>query len=573
MFRFNKPMIKNLSSSLLTTLAGILFLGQFISCSPTASADSVKNQVPFFWDNANIYFLLTDRFYNGDTSNDLNYGRDQETALLRGFEGGDIKGVIKKLEEGYFHQLGITALWLTPFFEQNHGATDESTGMTYGYHGYWIQDWTHLDPNFGTGKDLEKLVKLAHQQGIRIVMDVVMNHTGPVTEQDPVWPETWVRTKPTCTFTSYETTVTCTLVKNLPDIRTESDAPVELPAGLLHKWKEEGRLEQELAELDAFFERTGYPRAPRFYLIKWLTDYIRRYGIDGYRLDTAKHIEESVWAELLKEAQQAFEEWKLNNPDQLLDQNNFFMVGEVYGYGISSGREFWFGDRNVDFYAQGIHSLINFEFKQHAHLDYESLFSMYSEYLHGELRGQGVLNYISSHDDGDPFDQLRERPMEALTKLLLTPGSSQLYYGDETSRELVVPGANGDANLRCNMNWEEIGINAERSGYSIREVLDHAQKLGQFRREHPAVGAGLHQMISASPYVFSRTMKRDEFKDRVVVALEMEPGIKNIELGETFPEGTHLYDYYSGTEASVQQNRVQIDSDHTIVLLGISGRE
>ena len=570
MFHNDIQMRNHRFNTIFSIWAGILLLGQFISCTHTASADTHQDQVPFLWENANIYFLLTDRFYNGDPSNDFNFGRDDPTARLRGFEGGDIKGVIKKLEEGYFDKLGVTALWLTPFFEQNHGATDESTGMTYGYHGYWIQDWTRLDPNFGTEEDLEKLVKLAHQQGIRIVMDVVMNHTGPVTGQDPVWPPEWVRTGPRCTFDSYETTVTCTLVENLPDIRTESDEEVELPAALLRKWKEEGRLEQELAELDAFFERTGYPRAPRFYLIKWLTDYIRKYGMDGYRLDTAKHIEEEVWAELLQEAKKAFEEWKRENPGQALDDNEFYMVGEVYGYGISSGREFWFGDRNVDFFAQGIHSLINFEFKQHARQDYEPLFAMYSDYLHDELKGQGVLNYISSHDDGDPYDKLREHPLEALTKLMLTPGSAQLYYGDETSRELVVRGANGDANLRSNMNWEEMETNVSRNGIPVTEVLDHAQKLGQFRRAHPAVGAGIHRMISSSPYVFSRELIREQFEDRVVVALGTEPGPKKIAVDDIFPEGTRVYDYYSWQEAVVDHGEVTIDTDRTIVLLGIS---
>ena len=556
------------NARLFSILAGILVVGQLISCTSYTSGDSRENPVPFFWENANIYFLLTDRFYNGDTSNDLQFERDRETALLRGFEGGDIKGVIDKLEEGYFTDLGITALWITPFFEQDHGATDESTGLTYGYHGYWIQDWTVLDPNFGTGADLQKLVDLAHREGIRVVMDVVMNHTGPVTERDPVWPPEWVRTGPRCTFTSYETTVNCTLVENLPDIRTGSEDAVELPPALLAKWDREGRLEQELAELDAFFDLTGYPRAPRYYLIKWLTDYIRKYGIDGYRLDTAKHIEETVWAELLTEARKAFEDWKRGHPSEVLDDNDFYMVGEVYGYGISSGREFGFGDRNVDFYAQGIHSLINFEFKYDAREDYETLFSSYSGYLHDELRGQGVLNYISSHDDGDPFDKMRQQPVEALTKLLLAPGSSQIYYGDETSRELVIPGASGDANLRSNMNWDELESNANRNGFSVQQVLEHAQKLGRFRREHPSVGAGSHQMISASPYVFSREMVRGDFEDRIVVALEMEPGVKKIEVGEIFPEGARVRDYYSGKMAKVDHGAVEIDSDHSIVLLG-----
>ncbi len=301
------------------------------------------------WENANIYFLLTDRFLNGDPSNDINFDRTRQPAVMRGFQGGDIAGVIQKIEEGYFDALGVTALWMTPWFEQIHGGTDEGTGVTYGFHGYWIKDWTSMDPNFGTTEELDRLIETAHAHGIRIIMDVIINHTGPVTEKDPVWPENWVRTSPACTYQSYETTVTCTLVENLPDIRTESDSPVELPPALLEKWKNEGRLEKELEELDQFFLRTGYPRAPRYYLIKWLTDFVRKYGIDGYRLDTAKHIEEGVWKELYGEAHTAFLEWKKQNPGKVLDDNAFYMVGEVYNYGISSGRNFDFGDREVDF--------------------------------------------------------------------------------------------------------------------------------------------------------------------------------------------------------------------------------
>ena len=160
------------------------------------NATSVRQDVPFVWEGANLYFLLTDRFYNGDPSNDINFNRDENPAMLRGFEGGDIKGVIQKIEDGYFTNLGINAIWLTPIVEQIHGGTDEGTGKTYGFHGYWAKDWTSLDPNFGTKEDLKNLVEIAHGKGIRIVLDAVVNHTGPVTEKDPVWPDDWVRTGP-----------------------------------------------------------------------------------------------------------------------------------------------------------------------------------------------------------------------------------------------------------------------------------------------------------------------------------------------------------------------------------------
>jgi alpha-amylase len=412
-------------------------------------------------------------------------------------------------------------------------------------------------------------VETAHAHGIRVVMDVIVNHTGPVTEVDPVWPEEWVRTTPQCTYQDYKSTVTCTLVKNLPDIRTESNQDVGLPPQLMKKWASEGRLDREMSELDAFFAKTGYPRAPRFYIIKWLTDFIRAYGIDGYRLDTAKHTEESVWGELGREARLAFAEWKRSNPDKVLDQNDFYMVAEVYGYGISGGRLYNFGDRQVDFYDQGIDAMINFEFKESAKMSCEDLFESYSENLSGPLKGVSVLNYLSSHDDGGPFDIKREKPMEAGTKLLLSPGASQIYYGDESCRELIIQGAQGDANLRSFMNWEEIESNTLRNGVQIDEVLLHYQKLGAFRRDHPSVGAGKHHMISKSPYIFSRVYETDGYSDRVVVGLQLDEGKKKIDLGGLFEEGTTLKDYYSGVEVPVKNGKVTFESPFDMVLLGV----
>ena len=149
------------------------------------SLQTVKNDVPFMWEGANLYFLLTDRFNNGNPDNDVNFDRTNPTAPLRGFMGGDIQGITEKLEDGYFKELGVNAIWFTPVVEQVHGDVDEGTGNTYGYHGYWAKDWTALDPNFGTHEDLEQLVKVAHEQGIRVLLDVVINHTGPVTDIDP----------------------------------------------------------------------------------------------------------------------------------------------------------------------------------------------------------------------------------------------------------------------------------------------------------------------------------------------------------------------------------------------------
>ncbi|WP_299120235.1 alpha-amylase family glycosyl hydrolase [uncultured Winogradskyella sp.] len=530
-----------------------------------AKVDQPTNtETPFIWEGANLYFLLTDRFNNGDINNDVNFDRTREPGKLRGFNGGDIKGITQKVKEGYFTDLGINAIWMTPIVEQIHDATDEGTGVSYGFHGYWAKDWTKIDPNFGTKEDLHELVKEAHARGIRIVLDAVINHTGPVTEKDPVWPDDWVRTGPQCKYDNYENTVTCTLVANLPDIKTESNDNVELPPQLVEKWKAEGRYEQEVKELDAFFQRTGYPRAPRFYIIKWLTDYITEFGVDGYRADTVKHTEAYVWQEFKAECDYAFAEYKKNNPEKVLDNNDFYLVGEVYNYNISSGQLFDFGDKKVNYFdPASFHSLINFEFKWNSkELSYEDLFNKYSGVLNGELKDFGTLNYLSSHDDGSPFDAQRKKPYETANKLLLSPGTSQVYYGDESSRSLVVPGTEGDATLRSMMNWDSI---AKRK--RTKEVLTHWQKLGKFRANHPAVGAGTHHMMSAEPYYFYRSYQNGNFKDKVVVGLDLEKGEKIIDVSKVFEERVMLRDTYSGKTATVEKGKITIDSDFNIVLI------
>ena len=535
----------------------ILFLLSVVFLTSCNSLHNSKKQA-FNWEGANMYFLLTDRFQNGDNKNDINFGRTEKAATLRGFEGGDLRGIIQKIDDNYFSDLGINAIWMTPLVEQIHGATNEGTGNTYAFHGYWAKDWTNLDPNFGTKADLKELVEKAHKKGIRIVLDAVINHTGPVTPIDPVYPNSWVRTSPQCKYNNYENTTACTLVANLPDVLTESDEPAELPQILVEKWKKEGKYEAEMKSLNEFFARTGYPKAPKYYIMKWLADYVKEFGIDGYRIDTVKHTNEDVWKDFQKVCQESFDIYKRNNPSKVLDQNLFFTVGEIYGYGISQKQVYDFGDKKVNYYQNGFKSLINFDFKGDANKSYEELFSNYSKLLQSDLNGKTVMNYLTSHDDGSPFDKDRKRTFEAGTKLLLSPGISQVYYGDESARSLTIQGAEGDANLRSNMNWSDISSNLE-----TQKLLVHYQKLGKFRANHPAVGAGVHQMISSSPYWFTRTLNND----KVVIGLDLKPGLKEVSVQGIFENGTELRDGYSGKKVTVENEKVSIDSGLSIVLL------
>jgi alpha-amylase len=532
----------------------------------TANAQPAR---PFSWDNATVYFLLTDRFNNADPSNDHAYGRKDDAAKLRGFMGGDLAGVTAKIKSGYFTELGVDALWITPPVEQIHGATDEGTGKSYGFHGYWARDFTAIDANLGTEADLHALVDAAHAAGIRVLLDVVINHTGPVTAQDPVWPNPWVRTDPTCTYKDFKGTTTCTLVDNLPDVRTETDHAVALPPALVAKWKKEGRYEREVKELDAFFQRTGYPRAPRYYLIKWHADWVRKFGFDGFRADTVKHTEPGVWKDLKQVAAGAFADWKKANPGKALGDTPFFMTAEVYNYALTEGRSADVGGTKIDYYANGFDSMINFGMKSDANASYEKLFSAYSAALNGPLAGKSVLNYVSSHDDGSPFDAARTRSFETANKLLLAPGAAQIYYGDETARMLNVAGAEGDAKLRSFMNWDELAANAPRGKTGVADIRQHWARLGLFRHAHIAVGAGVHQMIAAQPYTFKRTYEKNDVRDRVVVALGLPlDRATAVSVQGVFSDGQTVRDYYSGTTAVVAGGKVQFGVGNAVVLIG-----
>ena len=515
-----------------------------------------------FWKNATIYFLLTDRFNNGDKNNDLQFDRRHDGAVLRSFEGGDILGITQKIDDGYFDSLGVNVIWFTPVFQQIKSHTDEGTGKTYAYHGYWTSDWTALDPNFGTEKELSDMVLKAHDHGIRVLLDAVINHTGPVTPEDPQWPDDWVRVDSTCTYRDYASTVECTLVDNLPDIRTESTIEVKVPDVLVKKWQGEGKLSQETSELNNYFQLNKYPRYPFYYIVKWLADWVRKMGIDGFRVDTAKHTEAYVWSVLKKECEKALNAWRQANPELVIHSDPFYMVGEVYNYSISGGRGYDYGDRSVDFFAHGFESLINFEFKYDARSSYDSIFTKYSSLLNAPgFSDLSVLNYLSSHDDGDPFDKQRSLTYESANKLLLSPGAVQIYYGDETARPLQIEGASGDANLRSMMNWQELNSDAE-----TQALLRHWQKLGQFRAQHPAIGAGIHTRISENPYTFARTISGKN-NDQVIIGLDHPEGKKTIEVMGVFPEGTLIKDHFSGTTDTVKNDVIELDTEFTTILI------
>ncbi|MEB3346345.1 starch-binding protein [Aquimarina gracilis] len=541
------------------------------------NAQSLRN-LPFSWDNVTIYFLITDRFNNGDPTNDTSFDRQQNSRNNElDFHGGDIPGVTQKIREGYFDELGVSAIWVTPVVENRHGfnnpPANDPTFRDYPYHGYHTNDWTAFDPNFTTAEQFEEFIDEAHNHGIRILVDIVMNHTGYRTYKevngnlefvDEDYPNDWVRLQCQEDGKPNNGELPCddysTPLYGLPDVRTESFNEVALPQWLLDKWDTEGRRQQELDELNAYFARTGKPRTPRYYLIKWLTDWVREYGIDGFRVDTERHVRADAWRDLKDEAVLALREWKQNNPTKKLDDLDFYMTGEDSGLNIKENAS---DPLPEDFTVSKFNSMINFQSPKRAYTEMgqEAIFSSFAEKLNqdggfGTNGEYNMISYLRSHD----FSEFYTGNMfYGGTTLLLSPGGVQIYYGDESGRQFFDSQTYVDAGYRGDMNWDSID----------EAMLFHWRKLGTFRREHTSVGAGSHQKLSDSPYIFKREYNRNGESDKVLVLQGQDGDFAGaINVFGMWPDGTELKDYFSDLTATVSNGTISFGTTFGLVLIG-----
>jgi alpha-amylase len=166
---------------------------------------------------------------------------------------------------------------------------------------------------------------------------------------------------------------------------------------------------------------------------------------------------------------------------------------------------------------------------------------------------------MTSHDDGQPFDKERKMPFKTAEILLLTPGASQVYYGDEAARKLEIQGTVGDATLRSFMNWDQVEKDAK-----TKLVLEHWRKLGRFRANHMSVGAGKHQLISEeNGFIFSRVRK----EDKVIVGINLQRGEKSIDVSSIFKNGEKVNEFYSGQSIVVKEGKVTLNTAFDLILI------
>lgn len=492
----------------------------------------------FNWKNATVYFVLTDRFHNGNPNNDHSYGRQKDGMQeIATFHGGDLQGLTEKLD--YLQQLGVNALWISSPLEQMHGwvgGGEKGDFPHYAYHGYYHQDWTKIDANMGNEQDLKNLIEQAHKRGIKVIFDVVMNHTGYATLADMQefgfgslylkpneiksllgkkwtnwrpksgqnwhsfndyinfgdkngWAKWWGKDWARSDIGDYDSPKFDDLkmsLASLPDLKTESEGAVALPP---------------------FYQRKQTNAKPlpnarvRDYLIGWLSDWVRNYGVDGFRVDTAKHVEKSTWLALKQSADAALRDWQQKHPTESSGEL-FWMTGEAWGHGVLKS----------DYYANGFDAMINFDFQDQAKnaLDCFAYIDPVYQGMSDKLKDFNVLSYLSSHDTRLFYHSDSQgnnaKQKTAANLLLLAPGAVQIYYGDESGREFGPTGSDRMQGTRSDMNWQELSANADKQA-----LLIHWQKLALFRQMHPAIGAGKQTTVKSDKYyAFSRELDGDK---------------------------------------------------------------
>ncbi len=566
---------------------------------------------PFTWDNVNAYFVLTDRFYNGDTTNDHSYFRqnglsgDENVAT---FHGGDLKGLTQKLD--YFDKLGVNAIWITAPYEQAHGWVSGKGQKFphYAFHGYYTLDWSSMDQNMGTVEELRTFVNACHSKGIRVIMDIVMNHVGYNNTQDMVtfkhgytehtdgwlekalnpqtgnvewfandtvkwdndlwddsWFGPWIRSFGYATGSEYGGSC-----GGLPDVKTELTTSVGIAPVHNKKWNEVDTEEYKKAYYNPSVSkvdwlsksgdyRTDMGVAPADYQVAWLSAWVREVGIDGFRCDTAKHVEPFRWGQLKDACTDALEAWrndstkdkKYNGVDTGAADwdESFWMTGEYFGWTAIGGS-------GGDYYGTGkFDSMINFSYNGSqgggtssaypSSSDWETYLSINTAKKDDDNNGNlnNVLTYLSSHDTK------LCRPSDAFaqgTMFTLLPGGIQIYYGDESSRPQAYLGC-GDTDMmtRGDMNWNEI------EGSKKAQVA-HWGKVGNFRKYNPAVGAGVGSGTK-------RTYSGAAGENKIAIGIDGT----TVDVKGLFADGTTVYNWYDGTSSTVSGGKVTFEGGTT----------
>ncbi|MDH2424921.1 pullulanase-type alpha-1,6-glucosidase [Sphaerisporangium sp. TRM90804] len=498
-----------------------------------------------------FYFLMTDRFANGETGNDR--GGLTGDRLATGFDpadkgfyqGGDLKGLIGKLD--YVKNLGSTAIWLTPAF-RNRPVQGTGANASAGYHGYWITDFTSIDPHLGTNAQMRQLVREAHRRGMKVFFDIITNHTADVVDyrektysyrSKAAYPYVDVDGRP------FDDT----------DFAGEDDFPkvglgsfpytpvapkgVKTPSWLNDPTMYHNRGDSSFSggENDEYGDFSGLDDlwTERPEVVKGMIDiyrtWVRETGIDGFRIDTAKHVDMRFWERFSP---------ALDGYAARLGNDRFFMFGEVYSgdpavtsrYSTRGGM-----DATLDFPFQeaarsfsggtaGAARLAQLYAGDDHHTDADGNASSLPTFLGNHDMGR-IGRFVTQDNPGAPEAELLRRDLLAHELMYLTRGQPVVYYGDEQG----FTGKGGDKDARQTMFASRtesylsdplIGTDATHAQDNFTPSHPLYQGIGalaELRDAHPALadGAQVERLATGGLYAFSRIGAKEQVEYVVAV--------------------------------------------------------
>ena len=445
------------------------------------------------------YTHTSRRFFDGNESNNTasgaqTYGKDNAGL----YHGGDFAGITQKLD--YLEDLGINTIWITPIVENIPGVTVTDTGKedvpyNAAYHGYWASDFTKLNPTLGTKEEFQTLIDQAHNRGIRIMVDIVVNHAGYDTKFGD-------------------------MIRSEDDVVSGSDQ------------------KDSLSDLPDF--KTEDP-AVSAQLVKWQTQWVKDFGIDYFRVDTVKHVENDTWAEL-KNA--------LTETDP-----NFKMIGEYAGGGYASNGntlgtgemdsdlDFDFNDQAANFVKGNISSIENFLASRNSALN--------NTYMTGQFLGSHDEDGFKQKllDGGMKEDAATAASMVAASLQITAKGQPVIYYGEE----IGLTGLNNYPYQTNRYDFDWSMVNNDNKTYQ------HYKKMLSIRNAYTDVFArGDRKTIVASDEKGYDIVSRSYQGTKLYVGLNIKGAAQTVEVPVSESNGTILKDLYSGTSYTVNNGKVEV---------------
>lgn len=459
--------------------------------------DRVKeNKKDFDWDEAVVYFMMTDRFFDGNKSNNTASGANTYGENPGLYHGGDFAGVTAKLK--YLQDLGVNTIWITPIVENIKGVavTDEgSEDVPYNaaYHGYWASDFTKLNPTLGTTEEFKTMISEAHKRGMRIMVDIVVNHAGYGTES---------------TFADM----------------------------LRDKSVSEGDIKSWQSGLPDFATENADVRAK---LVEWQTAWMKDYGVDYFRVDTVKHVDSTTWAALKNSTT------KVNS--------SFKMIGEYFGAGYASNGsslgtgqmdadlDFDFNDQATSFVSGNISSVEKFLSARNSTLN--------NTYMTGQ--------FLSSHDEdgfkaalmkgkGYTKDEATSAALVAATLQLTAKGIPVIYYGEEV-------GLSGLNNYPYQTNRYDMDFNLATDD---NVTYQHYKNLLRIRNAYTDVFArGSRTVVAGSDEECYDVVSRSYGGTTLYVGMNIKDTVKEVKVPVSLAAGTEVKDLYSGATYTVGSDK------------------